>query len=166
MPERISALQGDLKEAKKQARQAAMGDLGALADKVKSELSETNGVLWGVVSVGEIDANGLRELSARAKSFSPDHCITLLGQSDGKVPFLVLSGGEAMNKGLKAGDLAKTLAGFLGGGGGGRPDAAQGQGRPEVPGDRHRGGQNRARRRRDPHRGGPCLRWSCPRCGP
>ena len=128
VPERISALQGDLKEAKKKARQAAMGDLGALADKVKSELSETNGVLWGVVSVGEIDANGLRELSARAKSFSPDHCITLLGQSDGKVPFLVLSGGEAMNKGLKAGDLAKTLAGFLGGGGGGRPDAAQGQG--------------------------------------
>lgn len=128
VPERISALQGDLKEAKKKARQAAMGDLGALADKVKSELEEANGVLWGVVAVGEIDANGLRELSARAKSFSPDHCITLLGQSDGKVPFLVLSGGAAMNKGLKAGDLAKTLAGFLGGGGGGRPDAAQGQG--------------------------------------
>ena len=128
VPERISALQGDLKEAKKKARQAAMGDLGSLANKVKSELNETNGVLWGVVAVGEMDANGLRELSARAKSFSPDHCITLLSQSDGKVPFLVLSGGEAINKGLKAGDLAKTLAGFLGGGGGGRPDAAQGQG--------------------------------------
>jgi len=128
VPERISALQSELKDARKSARQAAMGDVGALADKVKAGLTEVDGVLWGVVSLGEIDATGLRELSVRAKSFSKDHCITLLGQSEGKVPFLVLCGGSALEKGLAAGELAKTLAGFLGGGGGGRPDAAQGQG--------------------------------------
>ncbi|HIG88064.1 MAG TPA: alanine--tRNA ligase [Planctomycetes bacterium] len=132
VPERIAALQSELKDAKKSARQAAMGDVDALADKVKAGLTEADGVLWGVVSVGEIDAAGLRELSARAKSFSKDHCITLLGQFEDKVPFLVLCGGAALEKGLAAGELAKTLAGFLGGGGGGRPDAAQGQGlKPE-----------------------------------
>jgi len=57
----------------------------------------------------------------------------LLGEDDGKVPFLILCGGAALERGLKAGDLARGLAKHLGGGGGGKPQAAQGQGmNPEA----------------------------------
>ena len=37
-------------------------------------------------------------------------------------------GSTAQEAGLKAGDLARALKEHLGGGGGGRPDVAQGQG--------------------------------------
>jgi alanyl-tRNA synthetase len=44
------------------------------------------------------------------------------------VPFQVLCTGASQDKGLKAGVLAKGFGGRLKGGGGGRPDRAQGQG--------------------------------------
>ena len=68
------------------------------------------------------------ELGDRAKSLSPDHAFVLVSREGEKVPFLALVGGLAREKGLGAGELAKRLAGILGGGGGGRPDRAQGQG--------------------------------------
>ena len=44
------------------------------------------------------------------------------------MPFIALCQGSALERGLAAGDLAKAVAGILGGGGGGKPDMAQGQG--------------------------------------
>ena len=81
-----------------------------------------------VLDLPEVGLAGLGELESRAKSLSPDHAYVLITRDGEKVPFLALVGGRAREKGLGAGEIAKRLAGILGGGGGGRPDRAQGQG--------------------------------------
>jgi alanyl-tRNA synthetase len=47
---------------------------------------------------------------------------------DGEV-LIVAAVSPSLLSRIKAGDLVKTLAGLLGGGGGGRPEAAQGKGK-------------------------------------
>jgi len=128
VPERIEALQKQLKEAKKKGKAQAAGDLGAVFDTVKGGLSDRGGVLAGVVDCPAVDGKSLRDLGDRVKSLSPDLAVAMFGRDGGKVPFLILCQGAARSKGLGAGDLVKSLSGVLGGGGGGRPDAAQGQG--------------------------------------
>ena len=133
LPERVAGLQAEVKEARKAAKQAARADAGAAFESLKEELSTTSGVLHGVCRVSGADAEALRDLSTRVKGLGPDHAVVLLGEDDGKVPFLILCGGAALERGLKAGDLARGLAKHLGGGGGGKPQAAQGQGmNPEA----------------------------------
>ncbi|MFT7676732.1 MAG: alanyl-tRNA synthetase [Planctomycetota bacterium] len=128
IPERLAALQGQLKEAKKKQKQAASGDAGALFDTVKAALETRAGVQYAVIDLGDVDAGGLRDLGERLQGLGGDLCVVALGRAGGKVPFLILCLGEAQKKGLGAGSLAKELAGILGGGGGGRPEVAQGQG--------------------------------------
>jgi len=89
-------------------------------------------VLCIVADLPDLDGEGVRELGDRAKSLSKDLALVLLGRHEGRVPFLIAFEGAALQKGLKAGELAKEFAGHLGGGGGGRPNVAQGQGlKPE-----------------------------------
>jgi alanyl-tRNA synthetase len=128
VPERVVALQQQVKDAKKKAKAASAGDTAAAVGKVKAALADVGGVQVAVLDLPDQDAGGLRELAGGAKSLAPDLVVVATGRADGKVPFLCLVNGAAQGKGLKAGDLAKRLAGHLGGGGGGRPDIAQGQG--------------------------------------
>ena len=126
--ERVRALQGQVKEARKQARAGAKADLGSAFERLKAAAEERRGVRTCVLDVPEVGGAGLKELGDRAKSLGPDHAVVLLTRQGDKVPFLVLVGGAAREAGLEAGALAKALAAALGGGGGGRPDRAQGQG--------------------------------------
>jgi alanyl-tRNA synthetase len=95
---------------------------------LKSKLATRGGVLSGVVDLPELDGEAIRELGDRAKSLSKDVAVVLFGRQEGRVPFLVACEGAALERGLKAGDVAKAIAAQLGGGGGGRPNLAQGQG--------------------------------------
>jgi alanyl-tRNA synthetase len=128
VPERIEALQKQLKEAKKKGKAQAAGDLGAVFDSVKDGLEDRGGVLTGVVDCPKVDGKALRDLGDRVKSLAPDLAVAIFGRDGDKVPFLILCQGAAQERGLAAGVLVKSLSGVLGGGGGGRPDAAQGQG--------------------------------------
>ncbi len=52
----------------------------------------------------------------------------LAGVNDGKITLQAICGKEAMARGVKAGDIIKTIAPICGGKGGGRPDSAMGGG--------------------------------------
>ena len=125
---RVEALQTQVKDAKKKAKAGAKADLGAAFDKLKAATRELGGARVAVLDAPEVGGAALGDLGDRAKSLGPDHALVILTRQGDKVPFLVLVGGKAQEAGLKAGALAKQLAGVLGGGGGGRPDRAQGQG--------------------------------------
>ena len=125
---RIGALQEKLKEASKKQKQGASGDVAAAFESAKAALAERGGVLAGVVDVPDLGGKELDELAARVASLSDSMAVVLVGREGDRVPFQVLSTGAAQERGLKAGPFAKSLGGQLKGGGGGRPDRAQGQG--------------------------------------
>ncbi|MBD5154805.1 MAG: alanine--tRNA ligase [Oscillibacter sp.] len=52
----------------------------------------------------------------------------LASVNDGKITFLAVCGKDAVARGIKAGDIIKTLAPICGGRGGGKPDSAMGGG--------------------------------------
>ena len=130
---RVKQLQTQVKEAKKQKKSAA-GDQVAKAFRLaKTELEERGGVVAGALDFPELDRDGIRQLGERIKGAEPDLAIVLFGRSeagkdDSGVPFIALCQGAALDKGIKAGSLAQTVKGLLGGGGGGKPASAQGQG--------------------------------------
>lgn len=125
---RIGALQDKLKEATKKKKQDSGGDVAAAFETAKGALSETNGVLTGVADFENLSGKALEDLAGRLAGLSDSVAIVLAGREDDRVPFQVLCTGAAQKAGLKAGALAKSFGGHLKGGGGGRPDRAQGQG--------------------------------------
>jgi alanyl-tRNA synthetase len=131
--DRIGALQDQVKAAKSAKRSQSMGDVEGALETVKAGLADVGGVQWGVVRLDGLDMQGLRDLSGRVKSIGPDLAVALVSTAEGGVPFIVLSQGLAQKRGVRAGALAKELGSHIGGGGGGRDDAGQGQGtKPEA----------------------------------
>jgi len=62
------------------------------------------------------------------KTKFPDYALCLIGGSNGNLPISIFIGGSALRKNL-AGNLVREIAKHLGGGGGGRPNMANGSGR-------------------------------------
>lgn len=62
------------------------------------------------------------------KTKYPDYAFMLVGGKVGELPIAIFVGGKALESN-KAGDLVKEIAKVLGGGGGGRPNMANGKGR-------------------------------------
>ncbi len=128
LPARIEALQEKLKEAKKRQKQSAGGDVSASFEAAKAALGEVAGVITGVFDAKDLGGKELDDLGDRVASLGASLAVILVGREEGRVPFQVLCTGAAQEKGLAAGSLAKAFGGKLKGGGGGRPDRAQGQG--------------------------------------
>lgn len=67
-------------------------------------------------------------LDVRDRLNDPAHVITAVGLVDSKPAVVIAVGPDAQAAGLQAGALVKEACGVLGGGGGGKPDLAQGGG--------------------------------------
>ena len=128
LAERVAQLQLQVKEAKKAQKAVAGGDIGAAFEKAKETLTERSGVQAAAIDLGSVDQDTLRQVGDRLKGYAPHLAVVLFGRADGKVPYLALCQGAAFQHGLAAGELAQLVKTHLGGGGGGRPDAAQGRG--------------------------------------
>jgi len=128
LAERVALLQQQLKDAKKAQKAVAGADLGAAFEKAKETLTERSGVRAAAIDLGEVDQDTLRQIGDRLKGFAPHLAVVLFGRADGKVPYVAVCQGDALGRGLGAGDLAQLVKSHLGGGGGGRPDSAQGRG--------------------------------------
>ena len=89
---------------------------GSLSDKVKG-------------SYRRVDMNGLRDLGDQLKGKLGEGVIVLASASDGKVNLVAMATDDAMAHGAHAGNLIKSIAGKVGGGGGGRPNMAQAGGK-------------------------------------
>ncbi len=124
--ERIEQLQRQVKEAKKKEKESSKGDVNAALERVRSELELQDGVHVGAVAL-ELDQATLRELGGRVKALTPDLAVLLLGQDGDKVPWLAIVQGAGLRS-FDARGMPAFLKRFFGGGGGGRPELAQGQG--------------------------------------
>ncbi len=128
LDERVAALRQQLKEAKNQ-RQAAAPDAGALAPELAGAAGPHGpaGVGFAWKHLAGTDGPSLRSLSdGLKKADGLPEVVLLTGGDAASVPFVFLC--RQPDAGVKAGDLAKAFGAQVGGGGGGRPDFAQGQG--------------------------------------
>ena len=74
--------------------------------------------------MGGTAPDALRRMSDRCKENRPAAVGAFCGEADGKITLVVCCGPEAVQRGLKAGDLIKKIAAIAGGSGGGKPDFA------------------------------------------
>ena len=106
--------------------------------KAKEAAGETERFLLGGHSVGELkvltatlpdaDANKLRQMGDLLRDKQPNVVAVLSSVNGEKITFLAVCGKEAVQKGVKAGDIIKHVTAICGGKGGGKPDSAMGGG--------------------------------------
>ena len=75
-----------------------------------------------------LDANALRAMGDFMRDKDPSVVAVLASINGEKVSFLAVCGKEAVSKGIKAGELVKSVSAVCGGKGGGKPDSAMGGG--------------------------------------
>ena len=136
LPERIAQLTEKLKAAEKQIDELHKAQLMSQTAEMIQKASEVNG--FTVVSVklpNGVNGGDLRTLASDIKNRLGDVAgiVALASENEGgKLPFIVGATKAANERGIKAGDLVKTISGYVDGKGGGKPDMAQGSGaRPD-----------------------------------
>ncbi|MBQ1241576.1 MAG: alanine--tRNA ligase, partial [Oscillospiraceae bacterium] len=127
-------------ENKIEAQLAELRELKARIEKFKEEasLGEARNFLMSAKSVGELklltvqsdgkDANELRKVGDFLRDKESAIVAVIASVNEGKVTLLAVCGKTAVAKGVKAGDIIKTIAPICGGKGGGKPDSAMGGG--------------------------------------
>ena len=117
-----------------------MKELRQSLEKFKAEasLGEARQVMASAKTVGglhiitgtrqNMDANALRAMGDFMRDKDPGVVAVLASINGEKVSFLAVCGKEAVAKGIKAGDLVKSVSAVCGGKGGGKPDSAMGGG--------------------------------------
>ena len=127
-------------EKKLDQQLAEMKELRHSLEKFQAEasLGEARQFLMSAKDVGELkvltavrngmDANALRQMGDFLRDKEPAVVAVLASVNGEKITFLAICGPEAVKKGVKAGDLVKSVCAICGGKGGGKPDSAMGGG--------------------------------------
>ncbi len=121
------ALKDENESLKAKAAKASLSSDNGSAEEIK-------GIKFISNKLSDVDMNGLRnladDLKNKEKTAGTSAFVLFLSSViDGKVNLVAVSSDEAVKRGIKAGDLIKTAAPKVGGGGGGRPDMAQAGGK-------------------------------------
>ena len=120
--EEIKALHSENEKLKSRMAKEAMGD-------VMDQVQDVKGVKVLAVRADGVDMNGLRELGDQLKEKLGEGVIVIASAADGKVNLMATATEGVLKQGVHAGNLIKGIAGFVGGGGGGRPNMAQAGGK-------------------------------------
>lgn len=122
MLEELKSLHAENEKLKSRLAKDSLGD-------VMNQVKEVNGIKVLAAKVADVDMNGLRNLGDQLKDKLGDGVVVIASVLDGKVNLMATATDSAQKKGAHAGNLIKAVAGFVGGGGGGRPNMAQAGGK-------------------------------------
>ncbi len=123
MNDEIKALSSENEKLKAELANNALGD-------VRDDIQDVKGVSLIATKVDNVDMNELRNLGDKLKSEIGSGVVLIVSaQGSDKVNMIAMATDDAIVKGAHAGNLIKSLAGLVGGGGGGRPNMAQAGGK-------------------------------------
>ncbi|MFS0211430.1 alanine--tRNA ligase [Corynebacterium striatum] len=132
LPERIAQLTEKLKAAEKQIDELHKARLMAqTADMIGGAITVNGFTVISVRLPNNVSGGDLRTVATDIKNRLGDEAgvVVLASENEGgKTPFIVGATKAAVARGIKAGDLVKTISGYVDGKGGGKPDMAQGSG--------------------------------------
>jgi len=116
-------------------------DLRQSVDKMKDRIfaGDVERFLFSAKDVGglklvtavrsDLDANDLRKMGDFLRDKDPDIVAVLATAGEEKITFQAVCGKNAVARGVRAGDIIRTITPICGGKGGGKPDSAMGGGR-------------------------------------
>ena len=123
MNDEIKALSSENEKLKAELANNALGD-------VRDDIQDVKGVSLIATKVDNVDMNELRNLGDKLKSEIGSGVVLIVSaQGSDKVNMIAMATDDVIAKGAHAGNLIKSLAGLVGGGGGGRPNMAQAGGK-------------------------------------
>ncbi len=124
---RAEQLTEELKEAKRLIEQYKAKESAGSAGDLLKNAADVGGLHVVTTTVASGDPNSLRQMGdvLRDKDAAVVAVIALAGE---KVTLLAVCGKDAVAKGVRAGDIIKSIAPIVGGRGGGKPDSAMGGG--------------------------------------
>lgn len=131
VPGRVEQLVERLKVAEKELERTKIATVLASAAKFVDEAERVGNVLLVAAAAAEgVAAGDLRTLATdiRGRFGTEPAVVVLLGNADGKVPFVVTVNKSAQDLGFKSGDLVASFGPSISGRGGGKPEMAQGAG--------------------------------------
>ena len=123
-----SQLSSELKKLRKELDAALAPDLGVELDKLRQQTAEHDGVRTVLFQRPGMSTKDCQELVKRAQqALAPLAAVVLSTGRTGEVAVVASVSAELTGK-ITAPDLVKAITAVLGGGGGGRPEMAQGKG--------------------------------------
>ena len=123
MQAEIKSLDSEIESLKNKAANEALGD-------VLNQAEDVNGVKFLAVKLNDVDMNELRNLSDDLKSKIGSGVVVLASaMGSDKVNLIVTATDDIVKAGVHAGNIIKSAAPCVGGGGGGRPNMAQAGGK-------------------------------------
>ncbi|MFW7415203.1 alanine--tRNA ligase [Demequina sp. SO4-18] len=132
LSDRIGALLTRLSEAEKQLTQYRQQAMQQVAGQLVDTATDVNGIrLVAHESTTAADGDDLRTLVTDVRARLGESEPTVVAASaaiNGRPQIVIGTNQAARDAGVRAGDLVKTASAVLGGGGGGKPDLAQGGG--------------------------------------
>lgn len=123
MQSEIKSLNSEIESLKNKAANEALGD-------VLNQAEDVNGIKFLAVKLNDVDMNELRNLSDDLKSKIGSGVVVLASaMGSDKVNLIVTATDDIVKSGVHAGNIIKSAAPCVGGGGGGRPNMAQAGGK-------------------------------------
>ena len=129
LQDRLQAQLDEVKELKKSIEQYKAKEAAGEVDRFLFASHNVGGMKVLTAMVPGADPNKLRQMGDMLRDKEPSVAAVLTAVNGEKITFLAVCGKEAIAKGIKAGDLVKTVCAACGGSGGGKPDSAMGGGK-------------------------------------
>ena len=126
--EKAEAVMGEVKKLQQTIEKYKAREAAGETDRLLAGAKELGGLKVLTTTVADADANALRQMGDMLRDKNANIVAVLATVNGEKITFLAVCGKDAVAKGVKAGDIIKTVTPICGGKGGGKPDSAMGGG--------------------------------------
>ncbi len=128
LPAKLEQQTVELREARRLIEQYKAKESAGGADELLKNATQIGGLTVVTCSKENCDANTLRQMGDVLRDKAGNVVAVIASVNGGKITFQCVCGKDAVARGVKAGDIIRSITAIAGGKGGGRPDSAMGGG--------------------------------------